>query len=188
MTKRLAFKYDPLVITRIFLKIHMEKKYDRNENYPKSLRFAIADFMSSMTDEELEALLTEYTDTENVTEITLEQHDVERLEHYLLKSERFVNLRWGLQQDGTDGMGVLDLTRRTFTPCSLAGHGETLKTILKEQHGNYGEAYGRIMFGYRAEHAGIRAGDLIAYVRNNFKFINGAYPIDNYMTSLAGRD
>lgn len=174
MPEQLAFTYDPLVLTRLFLKIHMAEKYDRNKAFPKSLRFAVADFMASMSDEELEALLTEYTDTENVTEITLEQHDRERLEHYILKSDRFKKQLFDNQIGGLDGLGLADKLNKTFTPCELGEHWDTLGTVLMRDHAEYGKAFREILYNHVNEFAGITQSQVDTYIETHFVFVGGS--------------
>lgn len=168
----IGFTYDPLQLTRLLLQIHLEKKY--NEEYPKSQRYAIFEFMRTIVDSEIEELLHEYVDTEKVDAITLEESDMNRLEHYLRKSERYKNLCFDFQKKGIDGLGVACLNNQRFTPCSLGHHWDTLSTMLQSGHGKYGDAFGKIMYSMATEYNGVTTEQLDVYITNTFVLVGSS--------------
>lgn len=178
--EQVRFKYDPLVLTKLSLQVHLENTYCTSEEeaekigHPKSLRYAIFEYMRTTTDEEIEALLQTYAEAENVTEITLEKPQIERIAHHLLQTERFKTLRFDNQVKGHDGLGVAEPAKQAFVPCNLAEHWDTLGVMLQSGHGDYGKAFGEIMHHDATEYAGVTTAMLDAYVTENFVFVSAS--------------
>lgn len=178
--EQLAFTYDPLVLTKLSLQIHLEKTYSPSEEeaeklgHPKSLRYAIFDYMRTAELEEIEALVHTYAAAEHVTEITLDPPQIEGIAHHLLQTERFKALRFKYQVDGQDGLGVAEPATQTFVPCELAEHWDTLGAMLQNGHGDFGAAFTKIMRGNATEHAGITTEMLDTYVTEKFVFVSAS--------------
>lgn len=178
--EKIGFTYDPIVLTKLSLQVHLENTYRASEEeaeelgHPKSLRYALFEYMRTATDAEIETLLDTYAAAEGVTEITLEKPQLERIAHHLLQTERFKALRFDHQIKGTDGLGVAEPATQRFVPCELAEHWDTLGVMLQSGHGDYGAAFTEIMRGHQTEHAGITTEMLDAYVTQNFVFVSAS--------------
>lgn len=178
--EKVSFTYDPLVLTKLSLQVHLENTYRASEEeaeglgHPKSLRYALFEYMRTVTDAEIEALLETYAAAEDVTEITLEKPQLERIAHHLLQTERFKALHFDNQVKGNDGLGVAEPATQRFVPCELAEHWDTLGVMLQSGHGDYGAAFTEIMRGNETEHAGITTEMLDSYVTENFVFVSAS--------------
>lgn len=179
---RLGFTYEPLALTRLVLNIYLEKKYDRNEKYEKSVRFAIFEFMRTLEDEELEKILHEYVSKDNVEAITFEDDaDCERITHYLMQTQRYKDLVFNYQERGISGLGVVDNSDKTFYPCDFAHHWQTVGAILRKKHGDYGIAFDEIMYHNQKEYNGITSEDLDKFILETFKLVGETKSIEQQL-------
>jgi hypothetical protein len=181
--QQIGFTYDPLQLTRLLLQTYAEKRYDRNESYSKSVRLAIYDFLDTMKDDELEDILNEYVTSDNVEYITFKDDaDCERITYYIMESDRFKGIVFEYQKKGTSGLGVADLSDKTFYECNFSRHWETVGYILREKYGKYGEAFDEIMYGFNTkEYSGVTSDELDKFIMERFKLVGAYKTIENHL-------
>ena len=182
MKQKLSFTYEPLTLTKLALEIYLEKNYDRNEHVPTSVRYAIYEFMKTLSDEELEKILSEYVSKDKVEAITFKDDtDCERITHYLMQTERFNDLVFMYQKQGHSGLGVADNSDKTFYPCGFSHHWQTVGNILRLKYGEYGEAFDRIMYGSHSEYNGVTREELDGFIMKNFQLVSANKTIEEHL-------
>ncbi|MGD2352036.1 hypothetical protein ACP8H2_09815 [Bacillus subtilis] len=183
MGEQLHFTYEPLTLTKLVLQIYLEKKYDRNEDYTKSVRFAVFEFMRTLEDDELEKILSDYVSNDNVEAITFEDdRDCERITHYLMKTERYNNLVFEYQKKGYSGLGVVDNSDKTFYSCGFSQHWQTVEAILREKYHRYGKAFNRIMYLGEKEYNGVSSEELDKFILDTFQLVGETKSIEDQLT------
>ncbi|MGG1453427.1 hypothetical protein ABE325_21195 [Bacillus licheniformis] len=180
-TEQLHFTYEPLSLTRLMLQIYLENKYHGNEDYSKSVRFALFEFMRSLEDQELEDVLSEYVSKDKIEYITLDDKDCEGITHYIMQNKRYKDLVFMYQKKGYSGLGVADNTDKTFYNCDFAQHWQTVGLILRQKYGKYGKAFDEIMYLNKKEYSDISSEELDKFILNTFQLVGESKSIEDYL-------
>lgn len=178
----MSFQYDPLELSILMMKLHFEKKYNANENYTKTLRYAVSEFMQTVTRDEMEEILQSYVEGDKVEFITFASDDESwRIEEYVKKTERFKKLIFFYEKRGYSGLGVVDVQNETFNPCEFGGHWSKIGEIMRSSYGDYGVAFEKILLHGLSEHKGITTDFLDKFILENFILVGGQYSIETHL-------
>ncbi|MBU5262012.1 hypothetical protein [Bacillus atrophaeus] len=180
-TEQLHFTYEPLNLTRLMLQIYLENKYHGNEDYPKSVRFALFEFMRSLEDQELEDVLSEYVSKDKIEYITLDDKDCEGITHYIMQTKRYNGLVFMYQKKGYSGLGVADNNDNTFYGCHFGSHWQTIGSIMREKYGEFGKAFDAMKNSDQKEYNGISSEQLDSFILNTFQLVGESKSIEDYL-------
>lgn len=135
-TKQLNFTYDPIVLTKLLLQMYAEQVIEGNTF--KARQFACYEYLRTQTDEECESLVQEYAEQENLSVITYDnwKEDCRIMFEIIEQKKRFKEQLFQYQVDGygATGLGVADMTDKTFYDCEFAHHWETVMEIIREKY------------------------------------------------------
>lgn len=183
---QMHFHYEPLVLTKLLMDIHIEKFFDSEEGKRKSKahRFAIFEFLRTMEDEELESILHVFVKKEGYEEITFKdtEHDFNSIYEIVYGLQRFNDLENGFIKNGYAGKGVFDEKGKKFYPCDFAGHWATITTIIEDQYPHLFNAFREMsVFSNVDSFEGIKRKEMDEFILSNFILIGETRQLSNYL-------
>lgn len=130
----MKWQYDPIQISRLFMRQHAEtymRRYAKDGEYPSvafstTTRFAI----DEATESEIEVAMLAYGTANGRDTISFDDPEeaIGILTH-LMRQQRFIDYQ--LEREPVE-LGVYDAEHRTFTPCAFGAHWTTMLNILKK--------------------------------------------------------
>lgn len=183
---QMHFHYEPLVLTKLLMEIHIEKFFDSKEGKLKSNahRFANYEFLRTMVDEELESILHSFIEKEGYEEITFKnaEHDFNSIYEIVYGLQRFKDLENDFIKKGHAGKGVFDEKDKKFYPCGFAGHWPTITTIIETQYPHLFNAFNELsIFNNKDSFEGITRKELDYFIMSNFILIGETWQLSSYL-------
>ncbi|KUF37418.1 hypothetical protein [Lysinibacillus sp. F5] len=183
---QMHFHYEPLVLTKLLMDIHIEKFFDSEEGKRKSKahRFAIFEFLRAMEDEELESILHVFVKKEGYEEITFKdtEHDFNSIYEIVCGLQRFKDLENHFIKKGYAGKGVFDEQDKKFYPCSFAGHWATITAVIEAQYPHLFNAFSEMsIFNDKDSFEGITRKEIDGFILSNFILIGETRQISDYL-------
>lgn len=159
------------------LKFHCDSNYDRNDDYPKAVRYALSEILytNPLTAEELDYIMTQYSENdveeEEVT-VTGEEEQVKEMFKYLFDLERYKKVYWEniLKGLGPYEYSVIDKLQKVEYQCNYTEHFETITKIIKD---NYLETFNS--FSQKEKDA---------FILDNFTLIGKTNNMDWYLKDV----
>ena len=179
------FTYDPLVLSRLTLQIYVEKFIEGK--FYKAKQFACYDYLTNLTDSELETLLLEYVKRESLEHITFEnwEDDAKKIFEIIFESKAFKELEFNFKKMGygLTGLGVVDKSDNTFYDCGLTQHWKEIKNILQNKHPELYDALDELQFksGCNVSSNGVTREYLDNFIIKNFELIGGSKDLEFYL-------
>ena len=184
MTK-VNFTVDPIPLTRQLLSMYSEKIIIPKN--PRSIHYAISDFVRDSTDEELDQLLHEYAEKENITIITFKdwKHDCKAMLDILCERESFKKkaIAYHMQLGGETGYGVYDKKQIKFYDCHLAQHFDIVQAIVLQDYPEYAEALEWFLaYPESSDFEGTTKKSIDKFIVDTFDFVG----LSNYSKNIFG--
>ncbi|WP_078598610.1 hypothetical protein [Evansella clarkii] len=183
--KAIPFTCEPLTLVRIILNKYAE---NRDGLDSKAVQFARYEYLTkpTLTDDKLRELLCEYAQKENLSKITFEnpEEEAERIFQCIYESETYKELLFDFNRRGygRTGLGVIDLSDRSFYDCETAEHWDKLLEILEKKYPKYREALTFLsMYESLDEHNGMSRKDVDAFILETFDFVGGYQPLEEWL-------
>ncbi|MCC2248904.1 hypothetical protein JUJ52_02895 [Virgibacillus sp. AGTR] len=183
MKKTLRFTYDPLTLMRLTMDMFAEELEGK---HTKAIQFARYEYLRTMTNDELIALLERYMKEQNLDAITLKdwRKDCGCLFQYIYESDRYKTLefKFNKQGYGYTGMGVVDTSDNTFYHCGFTQHWPTIMGIIETKYPDLHQALNAMyLHDTLDEYDGVSRKELDDFITNRFELIGGYKPIHDYM-------
>ncbi|CUB51677.1 hypothetical protein BN2127_JRS10_01196 [Bacillus subtilis] len=183
-TKQFSFTYDPIVLSKLMLQIYAEKHIDTVAAV-KATVYAAYEYLRTVSDEELERVLIQYTQEEKIEAITFSNFEEEcrLIFTYIFKSQQFIDLEFGYKSDGYSktGLGVVDKHEKTFYECTFGEHWRTVENILETKYPEQFEAYLQLNYENKEEHNGFTHKQLDRFILNTFELVGEMRSIENHL-------
>jgi len=154
--------------------------------HTKAVQFARYEYLRTMTDDELQALLERFIDEQNINAITLEdwQSDCSHLFRYIYETERYkaLKLQFNKRGYGETGLGVVDTADKIFYDCAVAQHWPTIMEIIKTKYTHLHEPLEEMYFNAKLdEYNGVTRKELDDFITTRFELIGENKPLNAYM-------
>lgn len=183
-TKRIGFTYDPIVLSKLMLQIYAEKHIDTDAAV-KATVYAAYEYLRTVSDEELEAVLIQYTKEENIEAITFSDSEEEcrLIFTYIFKTQQFIDLEFDYKKKGysVTGLGVVDKYDKTFYDCAFGEHWKTVESILAAKYPEQFEAYLELNYTNKETHNGFNHEQLDRFILNTFELVGEMRSIQNHL-------
>ena len=184
--KKISMSCDPMYLTKLLMQMYVEQ-FVQGKFY-KAKQFACYEYLSDLSDDEIEEILFEFIEREKLEFITYDdwKYDMKVIWDIVSEKERYkaIETEFKKQGYGTTGFGVVDKSDNTFYDCKFAEHWKAVMEIVKEKYPEYNDALTTMYFHSDVdEYKGVTRLELDNFILDRFELIGNQKRLDDYLNA-----